>query len=466
MNTDTTRQELQNSCEAAMISNGPNRGVVTTRGNHACAGDDTVANLSAKVRLFPIVFFITYLSFTVFLFAFGPWPYPIVDGTKLYVFLAFAHLALLIGYLSMAFHRPGGYYGHWSAQRLVTFSLAVSLLLFFPTSAFLTGRAIPDVRGALTNLGAAYTRSRLLRQEGTPIIMHLRMFVGPFFAMLLPLTVFYWKKLKPTTRKWAVVAILGEVAIYIAMGTNAGIARFVLLVPWLLLAGHFSGVQRLNWLRKGGILVGSIVLLVLFFVFFSSAISTRGSSLSAHYFPATGTYADIDNFLVRYLPPGVQDGVLSLTSYVTHGYYALYLSLDEPFVPMFGVGNSLFLFRQAARITGIKEIMDLPYPVRIEKYGWDAYGSWSTIYPWIASDVSFPGTIIVVFFIGRLFALSWLDTLRGNNPFAVVMFAQFSIMLFYFSSNNQLLQGGEGFIAFWSVLVLWLTTRARIRIRL
>jgi len=296
--------------------------------------------------------------------------------------------------------------------------------------------------------------------------MHLRMFVGPFFAMLLPLTVFYWKKLKPTTRKWAVVAILGEVAIYIAMGTNAGIARFVLLVPWLLLAGHFSGVQRLNWLRKGGILVGSIVLLVLFFVFFSSAISTRGSSLSAHYFPATGTYADIDNFLVRYLPPGVQDGVLSLTSYVTHGYYALYLSLDEPFVPMFGVGNSLFLFRQAARITGIKEIMDLPYPVRIEKYGWDAYGSWSTIYPWIASDVSFPGTIIVVFFIGRLFALSWLDTLRGNNPFAVVMFAQFSIMLFYFSSNNQLLQGGEGFIAFWSVLVLWLTTRARIRIRL
>jgi len=250
------------------------------------------------------------------------------------------------------------------------------------------------------------------------------------------------------------------------MGTNAGIARFVLLVPWLLLAGHFSGVQRLNWLRKGGILVGSIVLLVLFFVFFSSAISTRGSSLSAHYFPATGTYADIDNFLVRYLPPGVQDGVLSLTSYVTHGYYALYLSLDEPFVPMFGVGNSLFLFRQAARITGIKEIMDLPYPVRIEKYGWDAYGSWSTIYPWIASDVSFPGTIIVVFFIGRLFALSWLDTLRGNNPFAVVMFAQFSIMLFYFSSNNQLLQGGEGFIAFWSVLVLWLTTRARIRIRL
>jgi len=431
------------------------------KGNSLDAEYATVKRWSLRVRLFPIIFFITYLNFTVFLFAFGPWPYPIVDGTKLYIFLAAAHLALLVGYMSAAFGKPRGYYGHWSVQRLVTLSLVINLLLFFPTSVFLTGRAIPDIRGAVANLGQAYVNSRLLREEGTPVIMYLRMFVGPFLAMLLPLTVFYWKKLKPAIRRWAVVVILGEVAVYIAMGTNAGIARFVLVMPWLLLAGHFSRMQRFNWLRKGRLLVGSIILLALFFLFFTSAMSTRASSLRAHYFPATGTYANTDNFLVRYLPPISQFGVLMLTSYVTQGYYALYLSLDEPFVPMFGVGNSLFLFRQAARITGIEEIMNLPYPVRIEEHGWNAYGSWSTIYPWIASDVSFPGTILVLFFIGRLFALSWLDTLKGDNPFAIAIFAILLMILFYFPATNQWLQGGEGFVAFWTILALWLFMRRK-----
>jgi hypothetical protein len=90
----------------------------------------------------------------------------------------------------------------------------------------------------------------------------------------------------------------------------------------------------------------------------------------------------------------------------------------------------MFLYRQAARLTGNENIMKQPYPVRIEKYGWDAYGLWSSIYPWIASDVSFPGTILIVYLIGRLFALSWL-------------------------------QSGEGFTAFWVTLFLWLRTRHR-----
>ena len=115
--------------------------------------------------------------------------------------------------------------------------------------------------------------------------------------------------------------------------------------------------------------------------------------------------------------------------------------------------------RRAARITGDSEILELPYPVRIEKYGWDAQALWSSIYPWIASDVSFPGTILVVFLIGRLFAQSWLDTLRRENPFGIVMFSQLLIMLFYFPANNQLLQSGEGFTAFWVTLFIWWRTR-------
>ena len=101
----------------------------------------------------------------------------------------------------------------------------------------------------------------------------------------------------------------------------------------------------------------------------------------------------------------------------------------------------------------------MSYPSRIESDGWDALGRWSSIYPWIASDVSFPGTIVVVFLIGRLFAIAWFDALSARNPFAFGMVGQFVTMLFYFPANNQTSQFGEGFTAFWVILIVWLLTR-------
>jgi hypothetical protein len=126
---------------------------------------------------------------------------------------------------------------------------------------------------------------------------------------------------------------------------------------------------------------------------------------------------------------------------------------------MFGVGNSLFLTQQAVRITGNQEIAARSYPSRIQADGWDALGRWSSIYPWIASDVSFPGTIVVVFLIGRYLAIAWFDALSSRSPFAFAMVAQFAIMLFYFPANNQTSQFGEGFTAFWGILIAWLLTR-------
>jgi hypothetical protein len=188
-------------------------------------------------------------------------------------------------------------------------------------------------------------------------------------------------------------------------------------------------------------------------------VGRTGSVVAYGFFPATGATVDSDNFLIKDLGEVPAAIVTGMDLYLSQGYYALSLSLREPFVPMFGVGNSMFLYRQAARITGDGNILNDPYPVRIEKYGWDAQVLWSSIYPWIASDVSFPGTILIVYLIGRLFALSWIDTLGGANPFGVVMFSQFVIMLFYFPANNQLVQSGEGFTAFWVTLFFWWRTR-------
>jgi hypothetical protein len=420
-------------------------------------------DLTTKVRVFPILFFFGYLNFTVLLFAIGPWDYPVESAFRLYLFLALAHLALLLGYLSAAFRNPAGYSGKWTLSRLIKISVVLNLLLLLPTSRFRTGRFIPDIIGGITDPGGAYAQSLMLREEGEPLIEYVRIFLGPFLYMALPLTVFYWKGLSSKMRIAGLAGILGTVVLFIAMGTNKAIADTVLLVPCLLFAAYCAGRIQLSHKQILGTVVCSLLALLLFLAYFGLATSSReGSVVGAGYFVATHTHADEDNFLVRNLPPAAATALVGLDLYLTSGYYAVSLSLQEPFVPMFGVGNSVFLYRQAARITGNSGIEELPYPVRIEEYGWDAQRLWSSIYPWIASDVSFPGTIIVVFLIGRLFALSWLDTLRGDNPFAVVMFSILVIMLFYFPANNQILQSGEGFTAFWATLFIWWRSRRSV----
>lgn len=428
-----------------------------------CQDQPNGASIRAWVRLFPIFFFFCYLNLTVLLFAVGPWEYPVESAFRLYLFLALAHCALLIGYLSAAFRDPAQYSGKWALPRLIKISVFLNLLLLLPTSRFRTGKFIPDIIGGIADPGGAYAQSLILREGGEPLIEYLRILLGPLLYMALPLTVFYWDQLSRRMRIWGATSILGTVVLFIAMGTNKAIADTVLLLPCLALAAYYTGKMKFSWnkmLRVGAV---SLLSFLLFLAYFGLAVSSRqGSPVIEGYFLSAHTRVDEDNFLIRNLPPAPAAALIGLDIYLTQGYYALGLSLQEPFVPMYGVGNSMFLYRQAARITGNSGIGELPYPVRIEKYGWDAEGLWSSIYPWIASDVSFPGTIVVVFLIGRLFAQSWLDTLGGNNPLAVVMFSVFVIMLFYFPANNQFLQSGEGFTAFWGILILWRRTRSSV----
>lgn len=452
------------------------------------------------IKLIPILIIQLYLGFTVLLFLCGPWPYPI-NGIGVYIYLLLAQLTLLFGYLFGLRNKVNGVRLSLSVEKILLVSIIFSLLVLPPTTHYRTGKWLPDIIGALVDLGKAYSASLYYRSHNTPVIEYIRIILGPILYLSYPLLVFYWSQLGKYVKIFGLLSQLGIIALFIAMGTNQAIANMIFLFPWIIMGGHFSGVFVLN--RERFIKVNAIFLLsvILFTMFFTGTQSTRNGSVAAHGFmtgvenssvptiasgaqvekPSTaegsgaqveepspsksiGIPANYENLLVKWLPEKAQVGVLGITYYVTQGYYALYLSQLEPFVPMYGSGNSTFLNRQIVRITGNTEIAKMPYPVRIEKHGWDSKEKWASIYPWIASDVGFPGTLIVIFLIGLAFAKSWLDTLEGNL-LGVSIFSQFIIMLFYFSANNQLMQSGEGFTTFWLTLVLWIVLRRRHSIR-
>jgi hypothetical protein len=96
---------------------------------------------------------------------------------------------------------------------------------------------------------------------------------------------------------------------------------------------------------------------------------------------------------------------------------------------------------------------------KIEKYGWETGAVWSTFFIFPASDISFPGTVLLVLVIGFLLGLSWKDVVVTGDPFAAVTFMGFVTMVFYFSANNQMFQTGEACIGFLVSIAVWCVCR-------
>lgn len=416
---------------------------------------------SITTRLSLGIALLAYLVATVLLFFFGPWVYPLAQSSRpLVTFLVAVHLAFGCGYLL-------GIRGRAAATRIATppamlalVCAVVTLLLVFPTSAQNTGSWWPRPWTALSNLGGAYDRSLLLRDEGTPYGIYLRILLAPCLFASVPLGVFYWRHLSRLTRAIFIASVVGTVALFVSMGANAGIAEWMVLLPWFALASHWSGVQRLThrgWLTLAALAGLAVLVFATFFT--ATMLSRRGSFVTLREMPNISARArGADATTVN--PPSIPRASLEgLTGYLTQGYYAVYLSLQEPFVPGYGVGNSVFLQRQAARLLQRPDILTRPYPERIQSRGWSAYGNWASIYPWIASDVTFPGTVVVIFLIGWLVGRVWIDVLGGANPCAVALLCPLLLMVYYFPAHNKLMQSGEGVVGLFSLVLLWAATR-------
>lgn len=421
---------------------------------------------SVATRLTPMIAIQVYLLTTVLVFAFGPWEWIVSSPWTLYGYLASAHTALFVGYFMSVRGKGSGYCGRFSPQKLVWFSVVIALLLAFPTSYYRTGNLIPNIWAGIRDPGAAYDRSGILRfhSDRIPVVEYIRFFCGPVLSLTLPLGIFFWNNLSRKCRIGVVLAVGIDISTYIAAGTNKGIADLIILFLSMAYAAFSSGRLRVSPKRVFRIALTIIVGIVGFTQFFANGMTSRGnggSSAMKGVFPQVGVVADLSHPILQELPPKGRVAFLGLTLYMSVGYQGLAMSLEEPWVPSFGVGNSFFLQRQAERLTGNKEISHWSYPARIEKRGWDAEGLWSSIYPWIASDVSFPGSIILIFLVGNLFGKVWLDVITGANPFAVALFGQLCLMFFYFPANNQLIQSGEGLSAFFVTILCWKWTRIK-----
>ena len=263
--------------------------------------------------LSPLNFFQIYLSITVWLFFYGPWPWDVDRPLQLFLYLAAAQLAIATGYLlagrQVRALPAGPAQKEIEIRRGLSFlkvALVVTAVLALPSSLSRTGALIPDVYAGIGNAGLAYNENfeRLEGGNAFVAIEYLRMLASPWLLAVFPLTVFYWGRMGWGLRVAALALIGFNLAMYLATGTNKGIADVVITLPWLVLLAASAGTLRIkNFGWK--LALASVALLVAFLISFGAGQQQRegsGSEYGTFFTGAAVLQADSSHFISAWLP--------------------------------------------------------------------------------------------------------------------------------------------------------------------
>jgi hypothetical protein len=426
---------------------------------------------SRLVLLLPIIFFELYLLGSLLGFVYAP-----VDAIRVanpwnvVTFALLGQLAILVGYL-VGFRRPSAGF-----SRRVPVSVVAKLTIVVSTIVFasaLIWRANRDVSlwTALTHPGVAYMARYYAMHDrtSTPMLSIVRGVLGPCLGMFLPIGMLYLKRLSIW---WKSLWVLG-LGLYLLDALSTGAAKGIfdidLTLPWVLLIGWLgmSASLAINRGKAKAVRLAFDVALVVVMTMFS--LQYFWTSRQSRYEPKAPQSAPVvktpaPNPQAKPMPVALQHRLPMVIWYWSGGYKGLAECLKLPYQPCFGVGHSYVLSQYAGKL-GFGDSLTVfkrSYPARAEVVsGYSANSSFHTIYPWLASDLTFPGALLFMGLMGFLLALSWSDSLRGENPFAAGFLCQALLMFYYVPCNNIRLGFSEELIAFWGLLVLWFVTRKR-----
>lgn len=431
--------------------------------------------------------------------AVGPLNWHLSNPVRTYSYLIAAAIALAGGYLlaTLPHHHhtdavaPDGWRGtlrQWLVRpsALLIAASVVSLLLLPFTSHASTGDWLPNVWRGIVDPATAYRSNKRFDQEGSPLVLYIRMLCGPLLLLIFPLTTFGWHTVSKVARGFGIASIVGTISLYVAQGINKGMADLVAYTVLFLtlLAASQTGAGR--WKRRVGCLLAALTAFGLFFAFYSNNIASRVAADERENAQKEQRVEnkDIDDTLVQQgtmnfaterggvysaLPDPVMARGVMLTRYLTHGYKGLDLAMNHSWTPTYGLGTSIFVRHNVLKVIGKAElepdIEARTYAGKISAQDeWPVGNYWASFFIHPASDITFAGTLALMVLIGFAFGASWRDGLTREDPLAIAVFFWLCILVFYLPANNQLGQGGESAIGFGALLTGWLLLR-RWRVR-
>lgn len=287
------------------------------------------------------------------------------------------------------------------------------------------------------------------------------MTLGSFFLWAtIPFGVIFYKKLSKSYKFIFIINVIVELLRWVAMGTNKGIIDFILVLFCLLIYKFFSGEKRISIATKTKYYIIAGVLLVGGLSYFNSNIGGRVNN-NYKYFLGNlgGNQLDENNILLKSFP-FIEELIVYSHSYFTQGYYGLSLGLEEETVPMYGLGNSVFIMENVQEIFNV-DLFQYTYMHRIQYKGWDEKSVWHSCMLWFANDVGFIGSFFVFLFWGYYIGFVVYGMFR-RNKFFFPLFCMMMQFVFYLPMNNQIFQSPFSAMGFFGLNFLLFKVKHRL----
>lgn len=427
------------------------------------------------MKSLPIRIFIIYISCTLLLSFYGPMKYynydklPVLIYIVLFLFCLFCGYALANRY-KIVLHKSNRLVNKNALNyqmiierkilRFVSFSIVVALIsislefiqiLLENPSAFSFGSMASNYISLREDLD-------LKSNYSFPVLF--RFLTGFFRNVAVILSVYYWEKLrgKDKRRFFLYLALLFMVNI-VAYGTQKFIGD---LAIYLLIVFAVKKIELLRKLDKKYIVFGILIIMVTI-LFFSYVQSQRYALIGVtanNIVDRSGGYQYFDTNHIIFRMLGEKNGLglaTILTAYLSAGYYGLSLCFKIPFEWTYGIGNSYFVSKLASVVFGLPNMYEDTYLSKLgEYYGRDGLRTWNTIFPWLASDFTFIGTLLIFIVVGYVWQTTWLEVIRYNNPVSLILFATISLGLIFVPANNQLFHGIDTYVSTLFIVIYWM----------
>lgn len=420
---------------------------------------------------FPLKVVVAYVLATIMLHLFGPWTYQDEATLLMLAFMSFAIGLFAIGYWSVA--------KRWRASLLKDaeisernyrrFARLAIWGLIFQSSLVVAAFGGDLIDGgvslsALLDPGQTYIDALAAGKEaevGTSLLSQIGTLFSPLFLLSNAVLIFNFRRIR---RRWrfllAFTICLQLLHGILARGAQKDLFDAIILLTSIgILKVYLQKHDFARWRRYGVISLASAIGVFIFFQI--SRLSAYGA---LDYNGSSQAFLDRSSLLFVVFGDSIGLGLSLFISYVSQGYYGLSLTLQLPFEWSYGLGNSFALTSYAEQYLGISEIFEQTYPYRMEYvFNWPAKMYWHTVFPWLASDITFPGVLVLMFFVGRAYAKSLIDGVIYESPLGICVFYLLTTALLYLPANNQLMQTREMMIATVVVLFLWIVLGAKLR---
>lgn len=322
-------------------------------------------------------------------------------------------------------------------------------------------RSVSSVVNAVADPGSAYLAKfdvyafQNASNLSNPIIQALTL-AAVLAAPLVPLLFIYWRQITPDIKLLAFAALAVYAALFVALGTLVGLGNILIFtaVGYLMTRARTT-TQGRRRRRAAGVLVALIAATFAGYMIYNQSARLMKVGIQDRYEPNPIVAAVAGDDLAR--------GATVMAFYPTHGYLGLAYNLETPFEWTEGRGAARALDSYLAQYQLADTVSRSTYPERTEaRTGWDAGMYWSTIYPWLASDLTWFGAALFMGLVGWWMARWWHEAVAGSW-LALLLFAQSAVLVAYVPANNQLGLSRPNLIGVVTLLALYAATRVKKR---